>query len=62
MAVQYEYKVQVVHKVEELEQRLNEGAPEGWELDRVFMAEAMRQHLGGGQTVWVVFRRPVSRE
>lgn len=59
MAVGYEYKVLEVDKAEDLEKRLNEGAPEGWELDRVFMAQAWRQSLGSGPKVWAVFRRRV---
>ena len=63
-AVKYEYKVLEVHKAEELERRLNEGAPTGWELDRVFMAAPwqMKAFGGGGPIVWAVFRRPVEWE
>jgi len=59
VAVGYEYKVLEVHKAEELEKRLNEGALEGWELDRVFMAAAWGGGMGSSVKVWVVLRRPV---
>ena len=61
-AVRYEYKVLEVHKAVELERRLNVGAPAGWELDRLFMAQAWRTGFGGGPRVWAVFRRPVEWE
>ena len=62
VAVQYEYKVLEIHKAEELEKRLNEGAPEGWELDRVVMAapfQVGKPFWAAGPVVWVVFRRGV---
>lgn len=61
-AVRYEYKVLEVHKAEELGQRLNEGAPKGWELDRLFMAAAWGGGMGSSVKVWAVFRQPVEWE
>lgn len=62
VAVRYEYAVLEVDTAAALQAKLNEGAVNGWELDRLFMATPVQMKPFGGTKVWAVFRRPVPEQ